>query len=268
MSKLLSHPQAVCNILRRIAHEAGEITLDYFEEGMTVATDSKDDGSPVTEADKRAEAYILKELRDQFPDVPMVAEECMSQGVCPDLKGHEYFFLIDPLDGTRGFAAGSKDYTVNIGLIKNGAPYQGVIYAPAHGEMFSTDGEGGAIRWAEDSGSEKSIRVRRPSKGGLVVMASKNRAHAEVDKYLEEQKVEKIIRRGSSLKICAVAMGKADLYTGFGETCEWDTAAGHAILQAAGGDIVTLEGIPLSYGHVERKFINPSFLARSKHLAP
>lgn len=267
MSKLLSHPQALSNVMRRLAQEAGEITLDFFEEGMRLDADEKADGSPVTEADRRAEAHIIKELEDLFPGVPVVAEECMAAGVCPDLTGQEYFWLIDPLDGTREFVAGSMDYTVNIALIKHGAPHMGVIYAPALGEMYLTDGEGGATRWLEDTGTEKSIRVRRPSRSGLVVIASKNRGAAEIDKYLEEQKVEKIIRRGSSLKICAVAMGRADLYPGFGATCEWDTAAGHAILRAAGGDIVMLDGAPLTYGHADRKFINPSFIARSDHLA-
>lgn len=267
MSKLLSHPQALCNILRRAAYEAGEITLGYFEEGMAVASHTKDDGSLVTEADKKAEAHIIKELRAHFPDMPMVAEECMAAGECPDVTNAEYFFLIDPLDGTREFVAGSTEYTVNIALMKEGEPHLGVIYAPALGAMYATDGEGGAIRRMEESGSEKTIRVRRPLRGGLTVMASKNRGAAETDKYLEGHKVEKIIRQGSSLKICAVAAGKADLYPNFGPTCEWDTAAGHAILRAAGGDIVTLDGKALTYGNAKGNFINPPFVARSNHLA-
>lgn len=267
MSKLLSHLPALCNIVRRIALDAGEITLDYFEEGMRLPSDTKGDGSPVTEADRKAEEYIIKALKENLSGIQVVGEECVSQGETYDVSGEEYFWLVDPLDGTREFVIGSPDYTVNIALIKNNVPVLGVIYAPAKGEMFSSCGEGTAVRWLEESGNEKAIRVRKPSRNGLIVIASKNRAGAELDQYLEEQKVEKIIRRGSSLKICAVASGKADIYPGFGQTCEWDTAAGHAILNAAGGEIVRMDGVPLSYGDKDGHFYNPPFLARSSYLA-
>ncbi len=267
MSKLLNHLPALCNVVRRIALEAGHITLEHFDEGVKAAPDFKPDGSPVTEADKRAEAFITKALHDEVGDIPVIAEEAHAAGALPDLKGAEYFWLVDPLDGTREFIDGSPDFTVNIALIKNNVPLLGVIYAPAHGEMFSAYGEGTAVRWTEENEHEKPIRVRHPGKGGLVVITSKNREHAAIDKYLEEQKVEKIIRKGSSLKICAVAMGKADLCPGFGQTYEWDTAAGQAILEAAGGEIVALEGSePLRYGE-KSDFINPRFLARSNFLA-
>lgn len=267
MSKLLSHLPALCNIVRRIAHEAGEITLDHFDEGMVRSADSKADGSPVTEADRLAERHIIRALGDDVGPIPVVGEEACASGAIHDLSGEEYFWLVDPLDGTREFVAGGKDFTVNIALIRQGQPVLGVIYAPAYGEMYSAYGEDTAMRWMEDTNTEKQIRVRRPRSSGLTVIASKNRGAAEIDRYLEEHKVEKIIRRSSSLKICAVASGKADLYPAFGETCEWDTAAGQAILEAAGGEIVTLDGAGLSYGGAERKFINPSFIARSKYLA-
>jgi len=267
MSKLLSHLPALCNVVRRIALEAGNITLEHFDEGVIGTHDLKPDGSPVTEADKRAERFIVDALRADISDsIPIVGEEEFSAGEIPDLKGQEYFWLVDPLDGTREFIEGSPDFTVNIALIKNHVPMLGVIYAPARGEMFSAYGEGTAVRWTEENEHEKEIRVRRPGKGGLIVITSKNREHAAIDQYLEEQKVEKIIRKGSSLKICAVACGKADLYPGFGQTCEWDTAAGQAILESAGGQIVTMEGLPLRYGTRE-DFINPRFLARSSYLA-
>ena len=268
MSKLLSHLPALCNVVRRIALDAGEITLDYFEEGMMQSSDMKADGSPVTEADRKAEDYIIKTLKENISGIPVIGEECVAQGETHDLSGQEYFWLVDPLDGTREFVIGSPDYTVNIALVKNNVPVLGVIYAPAKGEMFSAYGEGTAVRWLEESGNEKPIRARQPSHKGLIVIASKNRAGAELDKFLEEQKVEKIIRRGSSLKICAVASGKADIYPGFGQTCEWDTAAGQAILTAAGGEIVTMDGIPLRYGDKKPgDFYNPPFLARSSYLA-
>lgn len=266
MSKLLFHLPALCNIIKRIAIDAGEITLDYFDEGVRITHDDKKDGSPVTDADRRAEEFIAKALKEHMPDIPVVGEEAIAQGEIHDLSNHEYFWLVDPLDGTKEFIEGSVDFTVNIALIKNHVPILGIIYAPARGEMFSAYGEGTAMRWTEEGDKEKPISVRKPTRHGLVVVTSRNRGHEQITKYLEEQKVEKIIRRGSSLKICAVASGKADLYPGFGQTCEWDTAAGQAILTSAGGEIVTLEGVPLTYGDKEG-YLNPSFLARSKYLA-
>lgn len=267
MSKLLDYLPALCNMVRRVAYEAGEITLDYFEEGMVQASDTKGDGSPVTEADRMAERHIAKILKEEFPDIPVVGEEAVAQGEIHNLAACEYFWLVDPLDGTREFIAGSPEFTVNIALIKNNEPVLGVIHAPAKGEMYWAHGEGTAMRWLEDTDTEKEIRVRKPSRGGLTVMASKNRAGEELDHYLAEHKVDKVIRRGSSLKICAVASGKADLYPGLWQTCEWDTAAGQAILCAAGGEIVTLDGTPLRYGLGDAHFLNPSFVARSKYLS-
>lgn len=264
MSKLLTHLPALANVVRRIALEAGEITLDYFEEGMVIACESKEDGSPVTEADRRAEEYIKRELKDAIATIPVIGEESVAGDDVADLSGEEYFWLVDPLDGTREFVQGSPDYTVNIALVKNAVPVLGVIYAPARGEMFSAFGEGTAVRWLRETGNEKQIRTRIPPRGGLTVMASKTRSIAELDKFLEEHKVEKIIRKGSSLKICAVAQGKADLYAGLAETCEWDTAAGQAILESAGGEIVDLEGNPLRYGDQAGRFKNPRFVARAK----
>lgn len=267
MSKLLDHLPALCNMVRRVAYEAGEITLDYFEEGMVQDSDVKGDGSPVTEADRMAEKHISQILKNEFPDIPVVGEEAVASGEVHDLSGSEYFWLVDPLDGTREFIAGSPEFTVNIALIKNNEPVMGVIHAPARGEMYWAHGEGTAMRWLEESGTEKEIRVRKPSRGGLTVITSKNRTGDVLDEYLAEHKVEKIVRRGSSLKLCAVASGKADLYPGLWQTCEWDTAAGQAILCAAGGEVVTLDGVPLRYGAGNAKFMNPSFVARSKYLS-
>lgn len=264
MSKLLTHLPALCNVVKRIAVEAGEITLDYFEEGMVLQSDTKGDGSPVTEADRRAEEYITRELKDAIATIPVVGEESCAGGVCPDLRAEEYFWLVDPLDGTKEFISGSPDFTVNIALIKDHVPILGVIFAPARGEMYAAHGAGTAVRWVEETNNEKPIRTRVPPRGGLTVMASKSRSMDELNKFLEEQKVEKIIRKGSSLKICSVAMGKADLYPGLAETCEWDTAAGQAILESAGGEIVDLEGKSLRYGEKAGDFKNPRFLAQAK----
>lgn len=267
MSKVFSHLPALCNMVRRLACEAGEITLDFFEEGMMQPSETKKDGSPVTEADRKAEEFLAASLKAEFPDIPVVGEEAVAMGAVHDLAGAEYFWLVDPLDGTREFIAGSPEFTVNIALIKNNEPILGVIYAPAKGEMFFAHGEGTAGRWMAETENEKAIRVRTPARSGLIVMASKHRAGKALDDYLAEHKVEKIVRRGSSLKICAVAAGKADIYPGLWETCEWDTAAGHAILSAAGGELVTLDGEPLRYGLHSPHFLNPPFVARSRHLS-
>lgn len=266
MSKLLSHLPALCNVVRRIAREAGDITMDHFHEGFTVTADAKTDGSPVTEADRAAERHIIGALEDAVPGIPVIGEEAVSMGHIPDLTGCEYFWLVDPLDGTKAYAAGEKDFTVNIALIKLGVPILGAIYAPAYGELYAAHDGGPAIRALDETDREKEIRVRNPDKGGLIVMASKGRSYAETDAFLEEHKVKKIERRSSSLKLCIIAAGKADIYPGLAQTCEWDTAAGQAILTVAGGEIVTLDGTPLTYGHADRKFINPSFIARSNHL--
>lgn len=265
MSKLLTHLPALCNVVRRVAIEAGNITLDYFEEGMIQTPRTKNDGSPVTDADRLAEDYIIRELRDTIASIPVIGEESCAAGDLPDIAGEEYFWLVDPLDGTREFIQGSPDFTVNIALIKQGAPILGVIYAPAHGDMYSAYGEGTAVRWNEQTGNEKAIRVRRQTHAGLTVVASKTRSQQELEVFLAEYKVEKIIRKGSSLKICAIACGKADLYPGLSQTCEWDTAAGQAILEAAGGEIVSAEGAdPLRYGNSAGGFKNPQFIAQAK----
>ncbi len=267
MSKILEHPPALCNVVRRVALEAGAMILQEFDEGMMCAFEEKPDGSPVTKADRAAEEYITKALLSDFPDIPVIGEEAVSSGHVPDLLTCEYFWLVDPLDGTREFVSGGRDFTVNIALIKQGKPHMGVIHAPAYAETYFAHPETGAFRVNEDTGHEKDIRARKPSRAGLTIITSKNRAHTEIDEYLQEHKVEKIIRRASSLKLCAIASGKADLYPGFGQTCEWDIAAGHAILHAAGGDIVRLDGGEISYGNADEKFLNPKFLARTNYIA-
>ncbi len=258
---------ALCNVVKNIAHEAGQIILTHFEEGAALSHDLKSDGSPVTTADREAERFIAMKLREDFPDFPVVGEESAAAGEIPSLEGAEYFWLLDPLDGTKEFIKGGKEFTVNIALIQNNVPLLGVIYAPALGEIFLAYGEGTATRWSEETGKEKQIHVRKPVKAGITVAASKNREFEETDKFLESYKVEKLVRIGSSLKICAVASGKADLYPCFGPTSEWDTAAGQAILTAAGGELVTFGGKPLRYGDKKGSFINAPFIARTPFMA-
>jgi 3'(2'), 5'-bisphosphate nucleotidase len=249
-------------MVRRLAVKAGHVTLQHFDESGFHGADVKGDGSPVTIADRAAEAVIEAGLKEILPDVPVIGEEAAEAGKLPNLSGAEYFWLVDPLDGTKEFISGSGDYTVNIALIHNGMPVIGVVYAPVKGELYAGCGEGTALRWLEDTNAEKEIRVRRPPAGGLTIVASRNHGNdAALDKFLSDYKVEKLIKRGSSLKICAVASGKADLYPRFGNTCEWDTAAGDAILRAAGGMLTTVDRQPFTYGHAGRKFLNPEFIA-------
>ncbi len=270
-TKLLSHPAALCNIVRRVAVDAGELTLEYFDGVRHMEAIDKDDGSPVTCADREAEKLIEKALADILPDIPLVGEESFAVGNRINFDEHEYFWLVDPLDGTKAFIRGEGDFTVNIGLIHKGEPVLGVIYAPEKGDLYAGftegDGQGTSIRFFEDSDNEKKIHSRKMPKDGLTVMSSNySGGSASQDKLLGEFKVKKVIRQSSSLKICAIANGKADIYPRFGPTCEWDTAAGHAVLLGAGGDVVRFDDhTPLTYGKAD--FANPFFIAHSPSVA-
>lgn len=261
--QLVKHPMALCNMVRRLAVEAGDHTLIYYDENGYSA-DIKADGSPVTRADRETEEKIITGLLAIVPDIPVIGEESVAAGIIPDLTGLDYFWLVDPLDGTKEFTKGSGDYTVNIALIHKGVPILGVIYAPVYGELYAGCGDGTALRWMADTGSEKKIRVRDMLPEGLTVISSRNHNNqSKLDQFLSDFKVAKTLHRGSSIKICMIASGKADIYPRIGLTSEWDTAAGDAILRAAGGCIVDMNGTPLHYGHPERKFINPEFVASS-----
>lgn len=263
--KLLDNPGALCNMVRRIALEAGEITLKYFEMAGDSHVEAKADGSPVTLADREAEMLIQIKLEELTPGIPIVGEEAASLGKEPkDFDRDGYFWIVDPLDGTKEFIGGGGDYTVNIALINKGEPVLGVVYAPAKGELYAGHGLGTAVRWMEDSDKEKQISVRKSPKGGLVVVASINHGdEGKLGQFLEKFKVEKVVKRGSSLKMCIIAAGKADLYPRFGPTCEWDTAAADAVLRSAGGIITDLDGQPLKYGGSNPKWLNPEFIACS-----
>jgi 3'(2'), 5'-bisphosphate nucleotidase len=263
--KLLQHLPALCNTVRRIAVDAGHATLEYFDEAGFHGALDKADGSPVTAADQASEAIIEKALRNLLPEIPIVAEEAAAAGNLPEIAGKEYFWLVDPLDGTKEFITGSGDYTVNIALIRNGEPVVGVVYTPVNGELYAGSGLGTAVRWLEKTGNEKNIHVRTAPAAGLTVVASRNHGDpARLDSFLSHYKVERLLKKGSSLKICAVAAGKADVYPRFGPTSEWDTAAGDAVLRSAGGFITDMKGAVLRYGKEDGKFLNPEFIAAGK----
>ena len=227
--------------------------------------DDKDDKSPVTEADRLGEAVILDGLKAAFPDVPVLAEEAVSAGHVPAIGRR--FFLVDPLDGTREFIKRNGEFTVNIGLVEDGVPVAGAVYAPVVDMMMSADAAGAreaVLRPDEpyDSVSWRPVTARQAPPAGLTVVASRSHRDADTDAYLATIDVGEIRSAGSSLKFCLVARGAADLYPRFGPTMEWDTAAGHAVLARAGGSVRRLDGAPFIYGKTADGYRNPGFIAR------
>lgn len=230
--------------------------------GAGCATDIKADGSPVTEADHKAEAIILAALDSAYPDIPVIAEEEACAGRIPQVGSR--FFLVDPLDGTRGFVTRTGEFTVNIALIEDGAASAGVIYVPdSHVLYYGQAGEGAFRRSA--TGETERIETRTAPPSGLTVLASRTTAEKTAAK-LSHLKIAEFLPSSSSLKFCLLAEGSADVYPRYGRTMEWDTAAGQAILEAAGGRVIALEGDaeagPLRYGKTEGSFENPHFIAR------
>jgi 3'(2'), 5'-bisphosphate nucleotidase len=221
----------------------------------------KTDESPVTEADRIAEALIVEGLREATPDVPVVAEEEVEAGVAPAAARARRFWLVDPLDGTKGFARGGEEYAVCIGLVEEGRATLGAIALPATGELFG--GLVGAGAWKETGdgggGPRRPIRVRPVPEEGMVALVSRRYADdPRLQRFLAGRRVAE--RRGlsSALKFCRVAEGEADLYARFGPTMEWDSAAGQAIVEAAGGAVVDLDAAPLRYGKAGWR--NPDFV--------
>jgi 3'(2'), 5'-bisphosphate nucleotidase len=230
------------------------------------AVHEKADASPVTVADEAAEKIILEDLARVAPGVPVVAEEAVSAGKVPVIAGR--FFLVDPLDGTREFVSRRDEFTVNIALIEDGEPVLGVVFAPARHELFWGDvraGKAGRID-ADPDGTMPSlgnaISARLPPPRGLTAVASRSHRTPETDAFLANYPVAEFRSIGSSLKFCLVAAGEADLYPRIGTTMEWDTAAGQAVLTAAGGRVTTLDGQPFRYG--KPGFRNGNFVARGK----
>jgi 3'(2'), 5'-bisphosphate nucleotidase len=249
-------------VLRLIAERAGQVILAHYAEGAAIEVREKADASPVTAADEAAEAFILRALETLTPEIPVVAEEAMAAGARPDISGG-LFWLVDPLDGTKEFLARNGEFTVNIALIQDGEPVAGVVHAPAMAMTWAGAGAGSAT-FSEADRPPRGIEVRRPPEDGLVVVASRRHgASQDLDRFLADYHVAEQTEAGSSLKFCLVASGQADLYPRFGRTMEWDTAAGHAVLLAAGGSVTRADdGAPLRYA--KPGFENPHFIARGK----
>jgi 3'(2'), 5'-bisphosphate nucleotidase len=241
-----------------IAIAAGAAIMPFYSPAGAEAR-VKVDGSPVTAADEAAEAIILERLRALGAE-GIVAEEEVAAGRLPSV-GDE-FWLVDPLDGTKDFIGGSGEFTVNIARVAGGRPVCGVVYAPALGEVFWGD-ENGAFHARVDDGQAVDARPIRVAEPGarLKVVASKSHLNAETKAFIDRFPVESLVNFGSSLKLCRVADGTADLYPRLGPTCEWDIAAGHAVLAAAGGAVYAMDGGPFPYGKAAERFLNPSFVA-------
>lgn len=241
----------------KIAREAGDKILEIYNRDFTV--DTKSDESPVTEADVAAEKIILAGLQQITPDIPVLAEESVAAGRIPDLTGG-IFWLVDPLDGTKEFVHKRGEFTVNIALIENNRPTMGVIHVPVKGSTYWAEGPGKAF--IEDEDGKRPITTREAPADGLTVVASRSHRTAETDEYISKFKVADLVSAGSSLKLCLLAEGKADLYPRLGRTMEWDIGAGQAILEAAGGVVETLDGAPLGYGKDGHD--NPYFVAKGR----
>ncbi|MGE0847859.1 MAG: 3'(2'),5'-bisphosphate nucleotidase CysQ [Flavobacteriaceae bacterium] len=242
-----------------LAIRAGETILQIRERGAAAML--KEDRSPVTEADTAAEAIILDGLHRAWPDIPVIAEEAATAGALPEVGRR--FFLVDPLDGTKEFIRGDDSFTVNIALVEDRMPSAGVVLAPARAQAWSGRGNAAALYRLGGGkvAASQAIGVR-PCPASPVAVASRSHRDPQTDAFLAERGVTEVTSIGSSLKFCLLAEGTADLYPRFGPTMEWDTAAGHAVLNAAGGRVTGLDGGPFLYGKKEAGFRNPGFIAQ------
>lgn len=247
--------------LQALAQRAGEAILDVYRR-RDIAVRGKADDSPVTEADERAEALLLAGLAKLDPGTPVVSEEAAAAGQAPAVG--DCFWLVDPLDGTKEFLQRNGEFTVNLARIEGGVPVLGVVWAPAVQRMFV--GQHGAGAWAGDGRTLQPIACRAVPAMGLTVVASRSHHDAaRLEAWLAGQRVAALRQAGSSLKLCLVASGEADLYPRFGRTMEWDIAAGHAVLAAAGGRVRSLaDGRELAYG--KPGFENPDFVAEGRRV--
>lgn len=245
-------------VLAEIVDEASALILPLWKSELAVLT--KADESPVTEADRRGEELILKRLAERFPGTPVVAEEYASQYGTPDAIGPR-FFLVDPVDGTKAFVRGDPNFTVNIGLIENGRPVAGAVAAPASGEVWFT-AESGAVK--RDGNGERTVQARPWPEGQAIALVSHTMKEEAAAKLAAAYRFDLRTPMDSSIKFCRIAEGAADIYPRHGPTSEWDIAAGHAVLEAAGGSVLTPEGLPVLYGKAADLFKNGWFVARGR----
>jgi 3'(2'), 5'-bisphosphate nucleotidase len=229
-----------------------------------IAWKAKEDASPVTAADEAAQTIILDGLRRCLPGLPIVSEESDHRGMQPG----PHFALVDPLDGTKEFISGRDDFTVNIAMIRDGTPRLGVVGAPAMGLIWRgiVGDQAERLRLAPGHPAEAAteriaIQARKAPAAGLTAAVSRSHLDSATVEFLARLPVRDQVGAGSAIKFCRIAEGSADVYPRFGTTCEWDIAAGHAVVLAAGGAVMAADGAPLSYGHGERDFRVPGFIA-------
>jgi 3'(2'), 5'-bisphosphate nucleotidase len=253
-------------VMRTLSLEAGDKIMEiYGQDDFDVK--AKSDDSPVTAADEAADAIISAGLRAAFPDVMLVTEE---QAATHTAQG-DTFLIVDPLDGTKEFIHRRGDFTVNIALVEGGIPTRGVVYAPAKSRMFFTQADGQSVEETGDFDKDRvgaltPISVSDADNSALMVVASKSHRDQATDDYIGKYAVKDMKSAGSSLKFCLIATGEADLYPRVGRTMEWDTAAGHAVLNGAGGAVVRFDDLtPLTYG--KAGFANPFFIAYAPGVA-
>ena len=256
-----SAPESLQRLLphvEQLARDAGALILEVY--GGDFAVRGKADASPVTEADERAEALIVPALQALTPAWPVVAEEAMARGAAPAPAAlGDGFWLVDPLDGTREFVSRNGEFTVNIALVRQGVPVLGVVYVPVADRLYA--GLQGQGAWLQEGGRRAAVRCRaQPPEGPTLAGSRSHGDEAALTAWLQGRPVAARITAGSSLKFGLVAAGQADLYPRLGRTMEWDTAAGDAVLRAAGGCVQDLAGAPLRYG--KPGFENPHFVAR------
>ncbi|MFN3347586.1 3'(2'),5'-bisphosphate nucleotidase CysQ [Pseudorhodoplanes sp.] len=263
MKRNYSDP-ALLDALTEIASRAGEAIMRVRRAGAAIR--SKADASPVTEADEAAEAIILEGLARTLPDVAVVSEEAAQLGLPSALP--DIFILVDPLDGTREFIDGRDEFTVNIAILRSGRPIAGVVGAPALDAIWRGAEGAGAERLvlqpgrAPDAASERVALRTHPHRGGpWRAMVSRSHLDPKTEEWLTRFAAVERMDCGSSVKFCRIAEGKADVYPRLGRTSEWDIAAGDAVLSAAGGVVLSLDGTPLRYGQVGRDLKVPSFVA-------
>lgn len=245
------------DVVSEVARKAGAAIMEIYDGDHSV--EFKDDKSPLTAADKASHEVIVDGLQRHFPAIPILSEE--GKSIPYEVrKKWQCFWLVDPLDGTKEFIKRNGEFTVNIALLENGAPVFGVVYVPAQNVLFwGATGKGAWRQKGEGKPERIAVRTADPAKGLTVVM-SRSHPSSELEEYLKGIKVAEALPVGSSLKLCAVAEGRADLYPRLGPTMEWDTAAGQAVVEGAGGSVRTPEGAPLAYN--KENLLNPHFFVK------
>jgi len=237
-----------------LSRTAGDAILEVYQRDFSV--EFKDDRSPLTAADLASHRIICDALRNMAPDIPVLSEESADISYS-ERRTWTRYFLVDPLDGTREFVNRNGEFTVNIALIENHRPVLGVVHVPVRGITYA--GVAGVGAYRQEDGEPSQIGVRRPAEQPLVVVGSRSHANPDLANRLEALGPYELVSMGSSLKFCLVAEGKADFYPRLGPTSEWDTAAAQAVVEAAGGKVVTLDGEPLRYNRKDN-ILNPDFL--------